>query len=556
MTPEKKSVRCAIYTRKSSEEGLEQSFNSLDAQREACEAYVNSQRHEGWTALPTLYDDGGFTGGNMERPALKKLLEDIALKRVDNVVVYKVDRLTRSLADFAKIVEQFDKQGVSFVSVTQQFNTTSSMGRLTLNILLSFAQFEREVTGERIRDKIAASKRKGMWMGGVVPMGYRVEDRQLIVEETDAKIVRQIFEAYLEQGCVSKLQLHLESTGIRSKVRVSRTGRQTGGVPFSRGALYELLQNRIYRGEIPHKEISYPGQHKAIISQDLWDRVKTMLAGNLQGVRKGERMDRETLLEGFLYDQAGNLLTPTYTLKNGRRYDYYAVQSKPGMEGRKSMRVPARQMDSLVLSEVESLLNSPQRLQELLGIPDSAIAMVQQKVLEIFQRGNQRETILAILLKVQFTESEVSIELDRGWMLKMLLCEGGTAANTLSEVTTISARVSIRSHKSSVRLVLPPAHSDPIRNNPPIVHAVARAYEWSQRILSGEIPHQRALAQATGYDERYISKILPLAFLAPDLVEQILGKDFQNQVTLEQVFSNIPANWLEQREIFGSSVPA
>lgn len=212
-----KSVRCAIYTRKSSEEGLEQAFNSLEAQREACEAYVNSQCHEGWTALPTMYDDGGFTGGNMDRPALKRLLDDIAAKRIDTVVVYKVDRLTRSLADFAKIVEQFDKHGVSFVSVTQQFNTTSSMGRLTLNILLSFAQFEREVTGERIRDKIAASKRKGMWMGGVVPMGYRVEDRQLIVEHEDAKLVRQIFEAYLEQGCVSKLQVHLDAEGVRSK---------------------------------------------------------------------------------------------------------------------------------------------------------------------------------------------------------------------------------------------------------------------------------------------------------------------------------------------------
>jgi site-specific DNA recombinase len=217
MTPEKKVIRCALYTRKSSEEGLEQSFNSLDAQREACEAYVNSQRHEGWIALPTLYDDGGYTGGNIDRPALKKLLEDIASKRIDTVVVYKVDRLTRSLADFAKIVEQFDKEGVSFVSVTQQFNTTSSMGRLTLNILLSFAQFEREVTGERIRDKIAASKRKGMWMGGVVPMGYRAEDRQLIVDEEDAKIVRQIFDAYVDRGCVSKLQLHLEALGIRSK---------------------------------------------------------------------------------------------------------------------------------------------------------------------------------------------------------------------------------------------------------------------------------------------------------------------------------------------------
>ena len=246
-----KSVRCAIYTRKSSEEGLEQSFNSLDAQREACEAYILSQRHEGWKVVPTKYDDGGFSGGNMERPALAKLLEDVAAKRIDTVVVYKVDRLTRSLADFAKIVERFDERGISFVSVTQQFNTTTSMGRLTLNVLLSFAQFEREVTGERIRDKIAASKRKGMWMGGAVPLGYTLENRQLIVEPQEAEKVRHIYRLYLEVGCVSRLQRHLEADKIYSKIRLSRNGRRSGGRPYSRGALYELLQNRLYLGEIP-----------------------------------------------------------------------------------------------------------------------------------------------------------------------------------------------------------------------------------------------------------------------------------------------------------------
>ena len=218
------TIRCAIYTRKSSEEGLEQSFNSLHAQREACAAYVLSQRHEGWQVLATEYDDGGFSGGTMDRPALKRLLSDVAAKRVNTIVVYKVDRLTRSLIDFSRIVEVFDKQGVSFVSITQHFNTTTSMGRLTLNILLSFAQFEREVTGERIRDKIAASKRKGMWMGGVVPLGYSLADRQLILHPEEAESVRHIFASYLEFGCVSMLQDHLEQTGVRSKKRVSKTG--------------------------------------------------------------------------------------------------------------------------------------------------------------------------------------------------------------------------------------------------------------------------------------------------------------------------------------------
>jgi DNA invertase Pin-like site-specific DNA recombinase len=278
-----KSLRCAVYTRKSSEEGLEQSFNSLHAQREACEAYIRSQRHEGWLLVKTAYDDGGFSGGNLNRPGLEQLLQDVAAKKIDVVVVYKVDRLTRSLMDFAKIVEQFDKQGISFVSVTQQFNTTSSMGRLTLNVLLSFAQFEREVTGERIRDKIAASKRKGMWMGGVVPTGYELKDRELVVNQTEAEQFRNIFLAYLELRCVSELQRHLEINGVRSKRRISKTGRASGEAVYSRGALYKMLNNRIYLGEITHKETIYPGRHDAIIDKELWNQVHQHLKDNPPG---------------------------------------------------------------------------------------------------------------------------------------------------------------------------------------------------------------------------------------------------------------------------------
>ncbi len=266
----KSNLRCAIYTRKSSEEGLEQDFNSLDAQREACEAFIISQKHEGWSVLDDFYDDGGISGGTMERPALKRLLEDIEAGNIDSVVVYKVDRLSRSLSDFVKMVEIFDDRGVSFVSVTQQFNTTTSMGRLTLNMLLSFAQFEREVTGERIRDKIAASKRKGMWMGGLPPLGYDVQDRQLVINETEAVTVNHIYQRYLELGSVRLLKEELDGDGIVSKLRVNKHDRTSGGKPIARGALYLMLSNRLYLGEIVHKDKSYPGEHEPIISTELW----------------------------------------------------------------------------------------------------------------------------------------------------------------------------------------------------------------------------------------------------------------------------------------------
>ena len=364
-------IRCAIYTRKSSEEGLEQSFNSLHAQREACEAYILSQRHEGWHVVREEYDDGGFSGGSMERPALKKLLEDIARRSVDTVVVYKVDRLTRSLTDFAKIVEQFDKQGVSFVSVTQQFNTTTSMGRLTLNVLLSFAQFEREVTGERIRDKVAASKRKGMWMGGVVPVGYEVKDRQLVIHPTEAERVREIYRMYLKLGCVSKVQEYLDQTGVRSKERTSRTGRSSGGAVYSRGALYGMLQNRMYLGKVHHQGTYYPGQQPAIIDQELWDQVQAQLAANLQAPRSRPRSANKSLLTGLLYDPKGNRFTPSHAAKGARRYRYYvsqAVIKKPGRGAEGPTRLPADELEELVIAQVRLFLQSPQRMQECCAV--------------------------------------------------------------------------------------------------------------------------------------------------------------------------------------------
>jgi len=297
--------RCAVYTRKSSEEGLEQDFNSLHAQREACEAFIKSQTGEGWRLIKTAYDDGGLSGGTMERPALQHLLEDIRRRLVDVVVVYKVDRLTRSLADFAKMVEVFDAHQVSFVAVTQQFNTTTSMGRLTLNVLLSFAQFEREVTGERIRDKIAASKKKGMWMGGMPPLGYDVKDRKLVVNDDEARTVVGIYRRYLALKSVLALKDALEDGGVRSKQRVRPDGTDYGGQKFSRGALYLMLQNRIYRGETTHKGKSYAGQHSAIIDQPLWDKVQAVLAENRIERTSSARAKHPSLLAGLLFDEKG-----------------------------------------------------------------------------------------------------------------------------------------------------------------------------------------------------------------------------------------------------------
>ena len=315
-------LRCAIYTRVSTEHGLEQDFNSLDAQRESCEAYIKSQAHEGWLLISNRYDDGGFSGGSLERPALSKLIETISAGQIDVVVVYKVDRLTRSLADFAKLVELFDAHRVSFVSVTQAFNTTTSMGRLTLNVLLSFAQFEREVTGERIRDKIAASKRKGIWMGGTVPFGYRVEARKLVVEETEADIVRLIFRRYIELGSLPALEQDLRERGIISRRRVLSSGRIRGGGFFTSGPLSHMLRNRVYIGEMNHKGRSWPGEHPALVDRTLFDAVAAKLAANLN-VHHGRRTRSNALLIGRIEDDRGNRMTPSHVKKGAARYRYY-----------------------------------------------------------------------------------------------------------------------------------------------------------------------------------------------------------------------------------------
>jgi site-specific DNA recombinase len=347
-----RKLRCAVYTRKSSEEGLEQEFNSLDAQREACEAYIASQKPEGWLLVPDRYDDGGISGATLERPALQRLLADIEAQRVDVVVVYKIDRLSRALMDFAKLVEVFDRNNVTFVSVTQSFNTTTSMGRLTLNILLSFAQFEREVIGERIRDKFAASRKKGMWMGGFVPLGYDVKDRKLVVNEAEAATVRMIFERFSRIGSATTLVRSLRSEGI--------TGKR--GKLVDKGYIYKLLSNRVYIGEAVHKGTAYPGEHQGIVDLTLWDRVHTVLRESPRKRAANTRAQTPSLLKGLIFGPTGRAMTPAHTRKGGRLYRYYVSTDvlKRDAEACTVRRVPAAEIESAVLDQLRGLLRAPE----------------------------------------------------------------------------------------------------------------------------------------------------------------------------------------------------
>ena len=360
--PITRKLRCAVYTRKSTEEGLDMEFNSLDAQREACEAYVASQKPEGWVLVPDHYDDGGFSGGTLERPALKRLLVDIEDGRVDVVVVYKIDRLSRSLMDFAKLVEVFDRRGVTFVSVTQSFNTTTSMGRLTLNILLSFAQFEREVIGERIRDKFAASRARGMWMGGMPPLGYDVLERKLVVNEAEAEFVRLIFSRFLRVGSATKLSHELRRAGHTTKSWTTQDGHHRPGKPIDKGAIYKILGNRVYLGEAVHKGTPYPGEHTAIIDRATWDKVHAILAENTVARSNSTRAQTAALLRGIMFAPGGHAMTPSHTRKKGRLYRYYVATDaiRQGYAECLVRGVPAAEVEDAVMAQVRHLLQTPE----------------------------------------------------------------------------------------------------------------------------------------------------------------------------------------------------
>ena len=523
--------RCAIYTRKPTEEGLEQAFNSLDAQREACEAYIKSQAHEGWKLVKTAYDDGGFSGGSMGRPAVRRLMADLKQGLVDIVVVYKVDRLTRSLADFAKIVEILDGHGASFVSVTQQFNTTSSMGRLTLNVLLSFAQFEREVTGERIRDKIAASKRKGMWMGGTTPFGYDVSERQLVVNEPEAASVRLIYQRYLDLGCVSALAADLPGRGIISKLKVSRRGNQHGGQPFGRGALYHLLQNKLYLGKVLHKGEAHDGQHPSIVPQELWDRVQQTLAVNRVTRRQARTTDSPYHLVGRVKDEQGRRMAPTDTHKaNGQRYRYYASQDPVKGAGRRAgeaiVRIPAAALEQLVDREIERHLPEAESRRRAGATPAERAVRI-------------RSMVELVIIK----HDEVEIRLtDEGTRALTPRKGGGDQAAP----SMINVAIQMHAGAAGKSIVTLDGDRQPSGQvDRALTRAVVRANHWRELLEAGTARSAYDLARLESCRVSYVQRHLPLAFLAPQLVEAILEGRQPASCSLSKLIEGVALLWNE-----------
>jgi DNA invertase Pin-like site-specific DNA recombinase len=530
-------LRCAIYARVSTDQGLEQDFNSLDAQREACTAYIRSQANEGWVLVPTPYDDGGYSGGNLDRPALKALLEAVAAKRIDVIVVYKVDRLTRSLADFAKLVEAFDASGVSFISITQSFNTTTSMGPLTLNMLLSFAQFEREVTGERIRDKIAASKKKGIWVGGVVPLGYQVVERKLVIDDQEAETVRFIFRRYLELGSLGTLIDDLRQNRIVTRVRALATGRVVGGVSFTRGPLDYLLKNRMYLGEINHGPNSYPGEHPAIVDRGLFEAVQARLAA--QAAASGYRRSRsDALLTGKLFDHLGRPMTRSHAVKGGVRYRYYITRAstRPG-GGRDTtiVRLPAPDVEEAIFNALED-----EGLAK--GVPAMTCANGSEPIVGD-PLVNREISVRTLVERVTVQAGAIEIEL------------ANDAANADRERTIV-----VNWSKAPTRVqrdVILPASGQPedrramsSDTRSRLLSAIATARRWMDELAAGRFESVDALAAREGRSTRSATMLLSLAFLAPDLVKAIVDNRLPRGVGLTNL-AKLPSVWGEQWKALG-----
>jgi site-specific DNA recombinase len=558
------ALRCAIYTRKSSEEGLEQEFNSLHAQREACEAYVRSQQGEGWRLRKTPYNDGGLSGATMERPALKQLLADIEEGLIDVVVVYKVDRLTRSLSDFARMVEIFDGHQVSFVAVTQQFNTTTSMGRLTLNVLLSFAQFEREVTGERIRDKIAASKRKGMWMGGLVPLGYEVRERQLAVVESEAATVRLIFQRYCELGSVRLLKQELDRDGLRSKLRIASNGSRTGEKSFSRGSLYTLLRNPIYVGEVRHRDARYPGQHQPIVERSVWDKTQELLRVHTVRADGKPSDSMPSPLIGKLFDEQSERLTPSHAVKGKRRYRYYVSRSlmkgaprKPG-EG---WRVPAVEIERNLAAAIAGILDDCTAIVadvDKAGLGAHNITSIFATAAE-WSKRLRSEAELATALKTLVERAELHQDGIRLSLRLPIATAGKPTANATSHLSiTRQIPLRVKRRGNEMRLIVGGGFGGSSGSAPridsAILKAAARARRWFNDLTSGRAASMVEIGKREGVGKRYVSRMIRLAFLSPAIVESIAEGRQPPELTAQFLSTgrgDLPLSWHAQVKLLG-----
>jgi site-specific DNA recombinase len=520
-----KPVRCAIYTRKSTDQGLEQDFNSLDAQYEASQAYIRSQAHAGWTLLRAKYDDGGFSGGDTDRPALQRLLADVRAGKIDVFVVYKVDRLTRSLADFAKLVELFDKHNVSFVSVTQQFNTTTSMGRLTLNVLLSFAQFEREVTSERIRDKISASKRKGLWVGGMAPLGYDTKDRRITVNEAEGDRVRTIFRRYVELGSLNLLMADLRKRGIVTKVRNLRSGERVGGIPFTRGPLAHLLRNRFYIGEVTFKGEVLKGEQTPIIDNELFEAVQTKLTEQVNN-HKVKRKASEALLTGRIFDDRGNRMTPSHARKGGIKYRYYlssALLHGAANRAGSVSRVPAVEIEALVIRTLREHLNPLQPIDD-------------------------RGLINDFVARVEIQKERLAIQV-----------ADASGKEPLEETSNIVHVSWQKANSTRRRQVLLPEGAElrklrPIRSESraTLIASIARGRRWLDELIEDPTATSESIAKRESCSPRKVNMTISLAFLAPDLVGAAIEGRLPHGMGVARL-ADLPAEWPRQHDIVGLS---
>jgi DNA invertase Pin-like site-specific DNA recombinase len=503
-----KPVRCAIYTRKSTEHGLELEFNSLDAQREACEAYIKSQASQGWRVLPQPYDDPAFSGGNLDRPALKQLLADIEAGLIDVIVVYKIDRLTRSLADFAKLVETFDRKSISFVAVTQQFNTTSSMGRLTLNVLLSFAQFERELASERVRDKVAASRRKGKWTGGTVPLGYMAKDKKLVINPKEAETVRIIFKQYLVLKSFNLLVQDLDRRGIVTKRRDTKVPKYRGGIPFTYGPLAHVLKNRVYLGEVHHGGKWYPAEHKPILDQKIFDQVQTLLAEN-RVTTQTRQSASGALLAGKLRDDRGNYMSPSFTVKNGIRYRFYI--SRALMRGRKAQagsvaRISAQLIEGLVINAVrEHFALDTQTADDQL-------------------RRHVMDSVAGVVVRPK------------------------TITIRLGPDDKDAIEVAWQAPVKNAPALAPSSANQP---DPKLLQAIVRAHAWRRDLQSGKFDSVEALAASVKLHPKVVRQELRYAFLAPAITEAILAGEQPSALTLARIPKTLPLAWSGQCRTLG-----